>query len=73
MVNDQSQTTELDDGFIVPGTIRIPPKRGDDTAWLQISQVTLHNVRSLVNSGKSETADRIMGHYWRRWREWNQQ
>lgn len=63
-----AHTDDLD-GFILPSTVRAVPPRSEEGAWLSISQVALVNIRSLVNHGKSETADAVAAHYWRRWSE----
>ena len=59
---------ELDD-MILTNVIRTFPPQSDHCRWLSLSQTALINVRALVMRGRSETADRVMEHYWRRWRE----
>lgn len=60
-------TDEELDQYILPSTIKRIPPRSDHYAWLQISHVTLTNVRGLIRTGYSERALEIIKHYKQRW------
>lgn len=66
---DDSNTAAKLDSLILPGNVTAIPLRSDCDSWLCISQVTLMNIRGLVGRGKSEAAEDVAAHYWRRWSE----
>ena len=68
MVDDNKSADDLDDMLLSGGQREFPPQR-DHSGWLHVSQVTLTNLRHLINHGKSETAEKVLRTYWQRWSE----